>query len=388
MQRTRKATAIRALATTMVTGIVILISACSSNNSSPSAAVASPGAGVASASASAPGSAAGLGFYAGPANPSGIKTVAKWLGGSSDVKYAMDFIDATSWQSIENPYQLGQWKGTPYTMIWGVPMLPCGYPSTSCGSTVNVSDYNLVANGGADGYFKTLATNLVKAGFGTSYIRLGWEFNGTTMGWSVCNQQGSGPTAWMKDFVPAFQNIVTSMRSVAGANFQFIWNPLDSSGAGCPGVHLENLYPGNKYVDVVALDVYDGLSQPVSNTARWSDLVNGVNGGDYTAVTPDAINGQKFQGNGLTWIAAFGKENGKEVALPEWGLAATSSDGGGGGGDDPYFVTQMTKWIKANATGPAIFWNYNDGTLELDVPGDTSDATPTATAAFKTAFGG
>jgi hypothetical protein len=47
----------------------------------------------------------------------------------------------------------------------------------------------------------------------------------------------------------------------------------------------------------------------------------------------------------------------------------------------------MANWIKANATGPAIFWNQNDGTLALDIPNYTSAPTPNATAAFKSAFG-
>ena len=47
----------------------------------------------------------------------------------------------------------------------------------------------------------------------------------------------------------------------------------------------------------------------------------------------------------------------------------------------------MADWIKANATGPAIFWNYGGGTLPLDIPNYTNGGTPNATAAFKAAFG-
>lgn len=50
----------------------------------------------------------------------------------------------------------------------------------------------------------------------------------------------------------------------------------------------------------------------------------------------------------------------------------------------------MADWIKANVTGPAIFWNQGDssgtGTLPLTIPNYTSAATPTAIAAFKAAF--
>lgn len=327
--------------------------------------------------------AAGLGLYDGQFSPNGIETAANWLGSPSSIKYAEDFIDATDWSHISDPWQLSNWKGSPFTMVWGVPMLPCGGPSTQCAT--NVSDYNLVASGGADGYFKTLAQNLVSAGFGSSYIRLGWEFNASWMGWGICNQSGSGLASWASDFVPAFRNIVTSMRSVSGANFKFIWNPIDSSNSSCAGASLENFYPGNSYVDVVALDAYDGIGQTVSNAARWTDLLDGVNGGGWTAVIPNAINGQQFQGYGLNWLAAFGKENNKEVGIPEWGL--NSSGTNGGGGDDAYYMTQMTDWIKANATGPAIFWNYGGGTLQLDIPNYTSGGTPNATAVFKAAFG-
>jgi len=334
-------------------------------------------------SASSNAGAAGLGLYDGNSTSKGIETAATWLGSSSSIKYAMDFIDATSWQSISDPYQLSQWQGTPYTMVWGVPMLPCGGSNTQC--QTNVTDYNEVANGGADGYYKTLAQNLISAGFASSYIRIGWEFNATFMGWSICKEDGSGLTSWASDFVPAYRNIVTSMRSVKGANFKFIWNPIVSSNVSCPGIHMESFYPGDNYVNMVALDVYDGLGQTTSDAARWNDLMNGVNGGGWTAVTPYPINGQKFKGYGLNWLAAFGKEHNKEIGLPEWGLESTSANAGGG--DDPYFVTQMASWIHANATGPAIFWNSGGGTLLLDIPNYTNGNTPKATAAFKTAFG-
>jgi hypothetical protein len=323
-----------------------------------------------------------LGLYDGEYSPTGIETAANWLGSPSSIKYAMDFIDATSWSRISDPWQLSHWKGSPFTMVWGVPMVPCGAPSTLCAT--NVSDFNAVANGDDDSYYETLARNLVSGGFGSSYIRLGWEFNATWMGWSICKQDGLGPTSWASDFVPAFQNIVTSMRSVSGANFKFIWNPLEGSNVSC-FINLANFYPGDAYVDMVALDVYDGISQPVSSAERWTDFLNGVNAGHWTSVTPSAINGQKFEGFGLNWLVAFGKEHDKEVGIPEWGLDSTSTNAGGG--DDAYFVTQMANWIKANATGPAIFWNANGGTLQLDIPNYTTGDTPNATAAFYAAFG-
>jgi Glycosyl hydrolase family 26 len=382
MQRHRKPASIRALAILAVAGIVSFTAACGGSGGAKTM----TGPYHSSGSAGEPSTnGAGLGLYDGNSSPSGIETAAKWLGSSSSIKYAMDFIDATDWAHISDPWQLSNWKGSPFTMIWGVPMVPCGGPSTQC--QTNVADYNLVANGGADGYYKTLAKNLVSAGFGSSYIRIGWEFNASSMGWSVCNENGDGPTSWLNDFVPAFRNIVTSMRSVSGASFKFIWNPIDSSISSCPGVRLENLYPGDNYVDAVALDVYDAIGTKISsNATRFTDLLNGVGNGGYVAVSPNAINGQKFtgEGYGLKWLAAFGKEHNKEISLPEWGLMTASTNAGGG--DDAYFVTQMADWIKANDTGPQLFWNSGDGTMPLDIPKYTNGGTPAATAAFKTAF--
>jgi Glycosyl hydrolase family 26 len=385
MQPPRVTKSIRFAAILAAAGLVTFTAACG-GTSTPSA--------TATSGWNASTGGTGIGLYDGKFSPTGIETSASWLGSSSSIKYAEDFIDATSWSKISDPWQLSAWKGSPFTMVWGVPMLPCGGPATQC--KTNVADYNEVADGGADGYYKTLAQNLVAAGFGSSYIRLGWEFNASWMGWSVCNSSGTGLDSWAGDFVPAYQNIVNSMRSVSGANFKFIWNPLVSSNASCPGGNLESFYPGDKYVDAVALDVYDGLSQTTtSDAARWTDLVNGVNAGDWTSIAPEAVSGKKYKGYGLNWLTAFGKEHDKEIAIPEWGLDNSSTQGAdssstpGGGGDDAYFVTHMADWIKANATGPAIFWNYDkDGNLALDIPSETNGGTPAATAAFKAAFGG
>lgn len=326
--------------------------------------------------------AAGIGLYDGQSSPASIETAAKWLGSTSSIKYAQDFIDATDFPHIENPWQLSNWQGSPFTMVWAVPMVPCGEPSTQCAT--DTAAYDQVANGSADGYYKTLAQKLVSAGFGSSYIRIGWEFNADWMGWGVCNSDDSGLSDSASDFVPAFRNIVATMRSVS-SSFRFIWNPIDSSNASCPGGNLENFYPGDSYVDNVALDAYDGIGADTTDSARWTAIKNGTNTNGFTAEAPAAINGQKFSGYGLDWLTAFGKAHDKQVGLPEWGLDSTGLDGGGG--DDTFFMTQMTQWIKANATGPAIYWNSSGGTLPLNIPNDTSGGTPNATAIFKAAFG-
>jgi Glycosyl hydrolase family 26 len=320
-----------------------------------------------------------LGVYDGTHSSAGIEATADWLGSSQDVQYAEDFIDDTSWSTISDPsWFISQWQGTPYKMVWGVPMVPCGAPSTEC--SPNASEFDSVASGADDSYYATLAQNLVAGGFGSSYIRLGWEFQGGWFPWSICNSDGQ------KDFVAAFRNIVTSMRSVSGANFQFIWNPDDSADTSCSG-QLEDYYPGDSYVNMVALDVYDMNGAEDTDSARWTDMLNGVNAGGWTATAPQSINGQSFKGYGLNWLDAFANEHGKEIGLPEWGLWSSDNDGGG---DDPYFVNEMASWIKTYATGPTIFWNYDDGAdgTVLTIPNETTGAVPDASSAFRSDFEG
>jgi len=255
------------------------------------------------------------------------------------VSYAMDFLDGSSWATISNPWWfLSKWNGTGYHMIWGVPMLPNSGASLDIGAT-----------GAYDGYFKKLSAAFVAGGQGSSIIRLGWEFNGGWFPWAAKGHQAS--------FVAYWRQIVDSMRSVPGANFRFEWNPTRGDlGVG----NLANYYPGDAYVDIVALDVYDieWGSYPGAE-AEWQHMLT--------------------QSYGLDWLASFGAAHGKPLAFPEWGLG-WSTNGMVGGGDNAYFVQHMASWIDSNDVVNAIAWQYGSDPLP-----DTK-ADPQATAAFAKDF--
>ena len=234
-----------------------------------------------------------LGVYPGPGAASSVATVNSLVG--YKVHYGMDFFDATSWSTIDDPsWILGQWQGSGYKMIWGVPMLPTGYSSTA-GVAADGTSLATGATGAYDQYFKTLATNLVAAGQGSSIIRLGWEFNGDWFPWAANGKAAA--------FIGYWQQIVTSMRSVPGGNFSFMWNP-DRSDLGVGD--LAQYYPGDAYVDIVALDVYDEewASYPGA-AAEWNNMLT--------------------QADGLDWLASFGATHNKPLAIPEWGLGWTSN---------------------------------------------------------------
>ena len=274
-----------------------------------------------------------LGVYAGPGAVSSVTITNNLVG--YKVRYVMDFLDGTSWATMTSPaWALSNWAGTSYQMIWGVPMLPSSGASLDIGAT-----------GAYNQYFQTIATKLVAAGQGSSIIRLGWEFNGGWFPWAANGHAAS--------FVAYWQQIVDTMRSVPGANFKFEWNPTrGDQGVG----NLADYYPGDAYVDIVGLDVYDQewASYPGA-AAEWQNMLT--------------------QSYGLDWLVQFGAAHNKPISIPEWGMGWT---GGGeiGGGDNAYYVQQMASWAASNNVSNVVVWQYGPNALP------DASVFPNATAAL------
>jgi hypothetical protein len=298
--------------------------------------------GVVAVSAASSASTAGFGAYDGATTPPTALNSA--LGGN--VKYAMEFQDGTSWSSLtQSSWPYSRWKGTGYSMIWGMPMLPDTYsPSTSLSNTSG-SCYGLTqeAAGAFNSNWTKVAQAMVTNGFGSSIVRPGWEFNGNWMPWAA----GGCASA----YVGAYQQIVTSMRAVAGANFAFEWNPtLGDTGVG----NLSSFYPGNAYVNYVGSDVYD------------------LGGSRYSGAQAEFTN-METETYGLNWLASFAAQQGKQIVLPEWGLGWGACNAGqpinasnGGetcGGDNPTFINDMSAWIKSNNVFEANFWDFGSSTM-------------------------
>jgi hypothetical protein len=285
-----------------------------------------------------------LGVYAGAAYPPAIPAFTATIG--SQPRYAMDFLDGSTWRTItQGRWPYTHWKGKGYTMIWGVNMLPGSYTPNTDAQQSGGSCYGLTqgATGEFDHYFRTVGENIVRAGFPTSVIRFGWEFNGDWFPWSAQGCAGA--------FVHYFQDIVTTMRSVPGSHFTFEWNPTRGDlGVG----NLSLYYPGNKYVDDIGLDVYD-LEQDSypGGKAEFRHMLT-----------------QRF---GLNWVAQFAAAHGKPVMLPEWGLGfGTCSKSGQPiadsgqqvcGGDDATWVRLMTKWIATHSVLEGTYWDYDTSSL-------------------------
>ncbi len=272
-----------------------------------------------------------LGIYLGYENTSGVSSLGSAIG--QQPAYAMDYLDGTSWSTMESSAasEAAAWSGSGYSMTFSVPMLPNSGATLADGAS---GDYNA--------YYQQIAQGLVANNEASSIVRIGWEFNGSWMPWYADSSDAS-------EFVSFWQQAVTAMRSVSGANFQFEWCP----NGGDTTDNMSSFYPGNSYVDIVAEDVYD---------QAW---------GTYPGESQNFSNLETV-GNGLNWLTSFAAQQGKPAALGEWGLGNgpgnagqpyTASNQQVSGGDDPAFIDDMAQWLASNHVYEATYFDYESMAL-------------------------
>ena len=213
------------------------------------------------------------------------------------------------------------------------------------------------ATGSYNQYATALATNLVAYGAAHVIIRLGVEANGD---WE--DDYVGTTTTEMSDWAKCFDNEVTAMRAVSGANFLFVWNPNVCAN----DLALNDWYPGNSYVDIIGVDAYDKdcLTLKTVSAEGWSTYLN-----DSSGNTP---NDPDFPS--LANIKAFAAANGKALSFPEWAIYSGTTD-------DTAYIADMAQI-------------YNDGNFSYECYYDTGgagvamlgSAIPSATTAYAQAF--
>lgn len=260
---------------------------------------------------------ASLGIYGG-AGCDGVRAMeafSKWFGRRPD--RVLDFM---SWDALlaNASWSMRCWSNAGVKRItYSVPMLPDDGSATLAQG----------AAGEFDDLFRNFAQTLVDTGYARAVIRIGWEFNGEWYPWAASKD----PASW----IAYWRRIVTVMRAVPGARFQFDWCP----GNGWTNFLAEDAYPGDEYVDIIGLDEYNASWNPNTLTPeqRWNEQLN--------------------QRHGLRWHAQFAASRGKPMSFPEW--ATGERRDGKGAGDDSYFVEQMAEWIATHNVAYHNYWDYN-----------------------------
>lgn len=263
------------------------------------------------------------GAYVGAGNPTALSSFELWRGASAPI--VVDYLGRQTWTDITDPsWLLSRWRPLTTsgdTLVLAVPLLPQSGGTLAQGAT-----------GQFNGYFKTLAQRLVAGGDGKAILRLGWEANGTWFPWSL---HANSTTASPASFVGYWRQVVSTMRSVAGARFKFDWTVNN----GWSAVPAAQAYPGDAYVDYIGLDAYDqgwaANGGPIADpTARWQQIAS--------------------SSNGLSFWAAFARQHTKLISVPEWGLVTNTPNGGG---DDPYYIDMMFAWLRQNHAAYDSYFN-------------------------------
>ena len=190
-----------------------------------------------------------------------------------------------------------------------------------------------VAAGDYNSKFRDLGELLVKDGLSHTIIGLGREMNGSWYEWSERRAPSSEPDAYIR----AWRQIVTTMRSVPGQHFKFLWTVYPTSTS------VANAWPGNAYVDYIGTDIFDWYGGPKGTYLHTASGALDHEGKWQQILTTEP--------GGLNWMAAFSRATGKPIIIPEWGLDFHKF----GGQDNPLFITNMMAWMKAHhAIG--LYW--------------------------------
>lgn len=198
-------------------------------------------------------------------------------------------------------------------------------------------------------YATELGTSLVAAGLQNSVIRLGAEMNGVWEG-DFIGTKTSEQRLWAK----CFDSEVTALRKAAGEHFLIDWNPNACVGNYPYGAY----YPGNAYVNIVGLDLYDvGCLTPTKSLT-------------FKTLSREPA--------GLNYFVSFANAHHKPMSLPEWGLSTIPS------GDDPGYIDGMGETV---AKEDFSFQSYFEGGGQNVKALALGTGTPLSDAAYKQWFG-
>ena len=158
-----------------------------------------------------------------------------------------------------------------------------------------------IASGRLDAYIRTWADQ-AKAYGAPVEMRFAHEANGDWYPWAV---GVNGTTT--ASYVAAFQHVVDVFRARGATNVSWVWSPNISYPGSTP---LASFYPGDAYVDQVALDGYNfGSSQSWSTWQSAGELFH-ASIGELQSFTAEPIHlgevaSTETGGDKAVWISDF-----------------------------------------------------------------------------------
>lgn len=218
---------------------------------------------------------------------------------------------------------------------------PTSVPWLPQGSVLMISwrgtYYSEINNGSQDGFIAAQAERLKRYGKPV-FLRWAWEMNGTWYVWGGPNN-GDNPDG----FIAAWRRIHDIFAAHGVTNVAWVWGPNYGSVPDDPWNSMQAYYPGDSYVDWVAVSGYSNA-----------------------LVTPEKMFGsfyRKFARDKPMMIAETGvKERGGTVKA-EW-------------------IGKLRKWIIDHPNLLAVVWFDTNDAVGVDVDWRV-DTSPSALAAFR-----
>ncbi|MDQ6673867.1 MAG: hypothetical protein M3069_24515 [Chloroflexota bacterium] len=236
-----------------------------------------------------------------------------------------------------------------------IPLLDWAAWDTCCGSEQPQFQLRSIVLGSHDAYLTQWA-RAAKAWGHPFFLRLNPEMNGW---WSPWSEQANGNVAG--DSIAAWQHIVDLFRAQGATNVTWVWCPNIEGQYSTP---LDQLYPGDDYVDWTCMD---GYNWGTDRNNSWQTFRQVFSGSNY--------NGGRDTYNDLLSLAPS-----KPIMIGE---TASSENGG----SKAPWITQalatdlLTRFPQVKAL-LWFNWNANDPTLGWNI-----DSSPEAQAAFAEAIG-
>jgi hypothetical protein len=225
--------------------------------------------------------------------------------------------------------QAAQWNDD-WAVLTSMPLLKFLDPNITASVSLPPfpasGSWKAAAAGDYDAYYLQMGKSIAKQRPSKpTILRLAWEFNLKDPVWKATSS-----------FVAGWQRAVTEIRKGAGAgtaSIYFSWclSGLDEGAGYNPFV----LYPGDKYVNFVGVDLYD--TPPTTATSFPAGQI-------------------------LDAVTAFAKGHGKKIAIEEWGLHHINN--GYDGGDNPTFINDMFAWIKSHKSVLLYEQYFQDDALD------------------------
>jgi hypothetical protein len=207
-----------------------------------------------------------------------------------------------------------------------------------------------IAAGNFDAYIDTWANGMKV--YGPVMLDIFHEMDGNWYPWGY-QVNGNTPA----DYIAAYRHVHDRFTRAGATNVKFVWNPTFWNPSG---VDQRNFYPGDGYVDVMAIDVYN-----------W-----GARGGASWESMAQALSDQQIYNKLISLNAT------KPIILAEW---ATNEPAAG----DPPGVTKGQWVIDAAAALSSQFPRITGAVWFSDTGSSLAiDSSASSIAGAKTAFGG